>query len=269
VRQTTVINRQPTIMDQIQRWWRQDRRIHELQPNWAGQPALAGATPAELLGVHLAAARRSDAGEAVLAGLVRLADRDELAAMCAVMMLLPAAKGVMGRMPTLDPRDDRDECSARVVALLFELVRTYPYWRRNGTVQGNITADLVKGIVRTRPKVAEVADAMTDYTSPDRGRADFSGPGSGDAWSHGGGGLNIIEPTDLSEPSAAEELIAVLVEAVQDGVLSKAEADLIAQRRIGGTSAGELAARRHIQPQSVRRSWQRAETNLVGALAAA
>jgi hypothetical protein len=263
VRQVTVIDRQPTIIDQLQQWWRQDRRIHKVQPTWACQAALAGVTPAELLASH------TTNGEAILGGLVRLAADDDLAAMAAVMILLPAAKGLMSRLP--DPRQDRDERSAGVVAQLFALVRTYPWWSRKGTVAGNISADLLKWMVRDRPKVVEVAAAFETYSArygctEKHGRSE---PSLGELQSelHGDRGLRMAEPADasLDSLSSGEELIEILAGAVHGGVLSVAEAKLIAARRIGGVSAEELAARRGVKAQSVRRSWQRAERTLVEA----
>jgi hypothetical protein len=270
------IAHQPTIIDQLQQWWLEDRRIHEVQAGWAGQPILVGSTPAELL------QRRREDGEAILAGLVRVAADDDLAALFAVMMLLPAAKGLMSRLGC--PGGDYDELSAEIIALLFEKIRTYPYHRRHGTVAGNITADVLKAVLQRRPRTdtqCMAIEATTTIGGDGRATVEFppcewttfdydwdaipTGWGWCVRWGRGPGMFSVR--TD--DWGACGELLELLVDAVRDQVVSMDDARLVAALRLGESTAEELAQRHGIQAQSVRRRRQRVEATLKGSLAAA
>ncbi|MGI8751636.1 MAG: hypothetical protein ACR2MN_04885 [Acidimicrobiales bacterium] len=105
-----------------------------------------GQTPADLTYLAHRGIDR-ERSEAVLAALVCRVDNDELAVLTVMHMLLPAAKGVAGRL-RID--GDATERALVVVEALWERIRTYPWQRRPGRVSGNVLADVVMVLTRAR-----------------------------------------------------------------------------------------------------------------------
>jgi hypothetical protein len=230
---------------------------------WRDDPALAAhATLAELVAVT---ERRADpaASDRVLAALARRAapepgpmratpDRpaepDDLAARTLLQMLLPGAKALARRLVWLG---DPTERAAAVTACLYEQIRTYPWRRRPARVAANLLGD-------TRQRLLQAA-------------------GSGSAPVAGGGRVAELSLEELAEqgglpepalatplagapePSPAEELLALLTWAVDDGHLTGAQARLIGQSRIADVPCEELGAAAGLCAHSLRRRRQRAE----------
>jgi len=220
-----------------------------LPVRWHDDAALAAhQTLADLVAVT---ERRADpaASDRVLAALVRRAadePADELAARTLLQMLLPGAKALARRLVWLG---DPAERAAAVIAGLYEQIRTYPFERRPARVAANLLGD-------TRQRLLHAAGASA---GADGGRVVEL---SLEELAEQGG---LPEPAGAAamagapEPSPAEELLALLAWAVDDGHLTGAQARLIGESRIADIPCEELGAAAGLRAHSLRRRRQRAE----------
>jgi hypothetical protein len=184
----------------------------------------------------------------LLAGLVRLAATDELAARTVVQIMLPGIRCLARR--TASPSESSEDRDATVIEGLWRRVRTYPWWRRQGTVAGNLSADILMERTRAGAKVRatlnESLEAVLEKGVP-RGHAE------------------AFIATERMNPG--EELLGLLSEAVRARRLDRRSASLIARCRMGAQTATELASQAGIEAQSLRRNRQRAEGRLMAAVA--
>jgi hypothetical protein len=153
-----------------------------------------------------------------------------------LQLLLPGVRRLARRWWTLG---DRDERAAAVVAALWTRVRAYPIDRRPAKVAANILLDAEKELRRAAQRNRLLADALPDEL-----------------------------PAPAHRETAAVELIQLLSQSVDEGVVSQADAQMIAAFRIGGTSLRELAVRHGASYRTVKRRRARAERALIGAAAA-
>jgi hypothetical protein len=236
----------PSILDQLEADWAADRRTWRPPPDWQTEPALQGRSPAEILDdAHHQHSSPAHA-EAVLAVLVRRAQSDDLAAVTAMHMLLPAAKALLARSAS---QGDPAGQALLVIEDLWQIIRLYPC-HRPGPVSINIKLELWK------------ADLAERY-GPIRNNRHQRRPISVAATVHFD--LDCLDyqlPPAPSAASAGVELLALLCQEVQAGHLDRRDANLIGRCRIADITADELARRSGRQPQSVRRSRQRAENRL-------
>lgn len=240
-----------TVFDELERAWANDRKAWRAVGEWADSPLLADRTPMELTVLAHEGSDR-ERTEAALAALICRVGDDELAGQTVMHMLLPAAKRLTARL-ALD--GDAAERALMVVGALWGRIRTYPWQRRPGRVSGNVLADVVMVTTRSQrqrsaPVVVWLDDIWVDGDDDE-------------GWLSAKGWL-VAQVT----PSAGEELLSVLADAVGDGVLDRDTARLIGQCRFGSIPADVLGAERGIGAQGVRRRRQRGEARLVNAMAA-
>jgi hypothetical protein len=236
-----------TIFDQLEARFAANKSTRTPPPRWHEDAALAGCSPAVLV----ARAHTRSGAEPALAALVRRSSDDELAALTAALILLPAAKALLVRVPGLP--GDAQERAMTVVEALWEVIRTYPC-HRPGTVAGNVSAEVLKrlvaerdGLIRTNPRHQRRPVSVTATVDIDTLDDD----------------LHAAAATS----NAGAELLALLGQAVAAGQLDPKAATLIGRCRISDASADRLAAELGVQAQSVRRSRQRAERQLAAAAA--
>jgi DNA-directed RNA polymerase specialized sigma24 family protein len=236
---------------------------------WRQHPALdpkpdrsrAGDGSAASLGDLIAVTERRDHPEAsdlVLAALVRFAafsDDDDaegasqLAARTLLQALLPGAKALARRLSWLG---DAQERAAAVVAALYERIRTYPIDRRPARIAANLLADTHQHLLRR-------AGGRCAPSAWDRATASpLLATVSLEDLAASGETVEAI-PT---QPTPAEELLALLAWAVRSGRLSAAQARLIGQTRLADVPAEELGAAAGLGAHSLRRRRQRAEQAL-------
>ncbi len=235
-----------TVFDELEEAWARDPRTCRAVGEWADSPLLVGQTPADLTELAHRGIDR-ERSEAVLAALVCRVERDELAVLTVMHMLLPAAKGLAGRL-RID--GDATERALVVVEVLWERIRTYPWQRRRGRVSGNVLADVVMVLTRARHQRSVAVTVWLDQGD----RVSSEPPQR--------------LPADRSV-AAGEELLWVLADAVGQGWLDRDTARLIGRCRIGSIPADVLGAEHGIAAQSIRRRRQRAEGRLVTAMVAA
>jgi len=232
-----------------------------LPARWRDDPALAAHdTLADLVAVT---ERRADpaASDRILAALVRRAGdddaddvADDLAARTLLQMLLPGAKALARRLLWLG---DPAERAAAVVACLYEQIRTYPFRRRPARVAANLLGDTRQRLLHAA-RTSAGSGGVTELSLEDLAEQ--------------GGLPEPATATALAtglEPSPAEELLALLAWAVDDGHLTGAQARLIGQSRIADTPCEELGAAAGLGAHSLRRRRQRAEHALMHAARAA
>jgi hypothetical protein len=211
---------------------------------WRQDAALAShRTLADLVAVT---ERRGDpaGSDRVLAALARRASdtqADALAARTLLQMLLPGAKALARRLQWLG---DAGERAADVIACLYEQIRTYPYQRRPARIAANLLCD-------TRQRLLRAAFASR------AGAARGGQPVEVSIESLAEQGVPLEPPA--ADPSSGEELLALLSWAVRCGHLTGAQARLIGQSRIAGSSCEELGAAAGLGAHSLRRRRQRAE----------
>jgi hypothetical protein len=188
------------------------------------------------LEAHVRAAAPAEADRVLLALVRRAVAGDDLAARVLLQLLLPGARSLARRWWALG---DHHERAAATVLAVYHRIRTYPVERRPGRVAANILMDAATELRRGVPRVAEVPTA----DPRDHQRAEAGGEEAGG--------------------HAALELAEVLADAVADGTLAAADAQLIARSRIAGDRIGDIAHHRGLQPRTLWDRRQRAERTLV------
>lgn len=249
-----------TVFDGLVREWVADQRVRRPVGEWAGSAVLAGRSPAELVEVANRGTDRA-VSEAALNALIRRVGDDPLAALTVLHMLLPAAKGLAGRL-RLRIGGDPSERALAVVEALWDRIQTYPWQRRRGSVYGNVLADVVGVLTSSRWPVSVAASLWIDEPAPEW----LGANGRGYRYI---GWEEYLEVSPSGDGLAAgEELLSLLAEAVNNGKLDREAAGLIGECRVGSVPAEVIGARCGIAAQSVRRRRQRAETQLAAAVAA-
>jgi hypothetical protein len=181
--------------------------------------------------------------DAVLVALVaRAVEGDELAARVLLQLLLP---GVRRLVRTWWALGDHDERAAAAVAAVYDRIRRYPIVRRPRRVAVNVLMDAAADLRRAaRPGMGP---------APAPARLESLPPG----W----------EPADQPVAHPAVELADALRDAVDAGLVSAGDAELIAASRIAGVPLAEIAARRGAALRTLQWRRKRAEASLAGAAA--
>jgi hypothetical protein len=158
---------------------------------------------------------------------------DELAARVLLQLLLPGTRNLARRWWALG---DHEERAAAAATAVWQRICRYPVARRPGRVAANILMDAARELRRAVPR-------MTVTLS-----AEPACPG--------------VEVSSPEPPHPATELAEVLRDAVDDGVLGREDAMLIARSRIGGHRVADIAAHRRMASRTVWDRRQRAERAL-------
>jgi hypothetical protein len=188
--------------------------------------------------VRAADARSADRVLVVLVG--RAVEGDSLAARVLLQLLLP---GVRRLARTWWALGDAEERASAAVAAVYDRIRHYPIARRPGRIAANVlmdaASDLRRSALRSRPR------------------------SWGQDPNFGG------ENARCGDVNPAIELADVLADAVQDGLVTAEDAELIAASRIAGTPLATIAARRGAKLRTLQWRRKRAEAALAGAGTAA
>ena len=228
-----------TVFDLLEREWRTladdtttARRLRDVCRRAGGARTLGdveryvrAADPVAADEVLLALARRS------------VEHGDDLAARVLLQLLLPGTRNLARRWWALG---DPDERAAAAVAAVYGRIRRYPIERRPGRIAANVLMDAARELRRA------VARAATETTVP------TPEPRPADHYRVAAG----------PDPDAAAELADVLLDAVDAGTITRADAELIAQSRIAGTRVEAIAARRGLSTRTVWARRQAAERTL-------
>jgi len=163
---------------------------------------------------------------------------DGLAARVLLQLLLPGVRRLARRWWALG---DDDERAAAAVAAVWEKIQRYPLARRPGRVAANI-----------------LMDASVELRRSLRGRQLVLPMGF----------VPGFEPADTDKRHPAEELVEALVDAVEAGIITRDDAQLIASSRISGTPLRQIADETGTALRTLQWHRQSAEAALAGQAAA-
>jgi len=181
-----------------------------------------------------------ETADRILLQLVRHATvGDGLAARVLLQLLLPGTRNLARRWWALG---DSDERAAAAVTAVYHRIRLYPLDRRPGRIAANVLMDAARELRRSV--------ARAEMTTPS---ADV-----GDRHDQSASAASLTPSTS----HAAGELAEVLVDAVDAGTITRADAELIAQSRIGGTRVEAIASRRGTSTRTLWARRQAAERTL-------
>jgi DNA-directed RNA polymerase specialized sigma24 family protein len=178
--------------------------------------------------VRAASAPEADAVLVALAA--RAVEGDGLAARVLLQLLMP---GVRRLARTWWALGDADERASAAVAAVYDRIRRYPLARRPRRIAANVLMDAASDLRRAvRPSFG----------------------GEHGEWNDDRAAVESVHP--------AVELAEVLAEAVRGGLVSAADAELIAASRIAGVSLADIAERRGAKLRTLQWRRRRAEEAL-------
>jgi hypothetical protein len=229
-----------SVFDLLDHEWRRlrsDERAARRLPEVA--EAAGGACSLDGVERFVRTAGPADADRVLVALVARSVEGDALASRVLLQLLLP---GVRRLARTWWVLGDADERAAAAVAATYDRIRHYPLARRPRRVAANVLMDAAADLRRAARAAVPVPASALEAV---------------DALEASIGRTGSVHP--------ALELADVLTDAVADGLVSAADAELIAASRIGGTSLSEIARRRGAKLRTLQWRRKRAEAALVGA----
>jgi hypothetical protein len=239
------------VFDLLEREWVRLRNDRPAARRLADVRALAGGA-ASLADVeaYVRGAGPEDADAVLLALVRRAVTGDDLAARVLLQLLLPGTRNLARRWWALG---DHEERAAAAVTAVYHRIKGYPVARRPGRIAANVLMDAARELRRAVPRVTVTLTA------------DPAAAGGADG--HGPGGPGACGGRDDAGPAshAAMELAEVLRDAVDDGVLERGDAELIARSRIAGHRVADIARHHHLGSRTLWDRRHRAERTLVAA----
>ncbi|MYV97628.1 hypothetical protein [Streptomyces sp. SID3343] len=254
-------------------WDRLDEhsRTHEDMAGWArGFPVLGEYSSLGALEAGISTASRPRQDELLIALLALNNRRSALAGRALLQQMLPCAVRLAANRATSG--EDFDDTVGLVLGHLYEAIGAYPYRRRTKRVAANLSLDTLHRVTHS--------GEGGHPASPAPGARPLADPTSVDAWLDTGAALEravragVIEAADdaLSDWREAdpygprtprEDLVALLVHAVDAEALSRDEARMLAQDyRETQLSGPELAATRGVSYSALRKRHSRAVRRL-------
>jgi len=227
-----------TVIEQLEREWRQLAIDQEAAGRLrAVCDAAGGAADLDHLERYVRQASPAEADQILVALVGPASGGGQLEARVLLQLLLPGVRRLARQWWVLGDRDERD---AAAVAAVWHRICTYRLDRRPIKVAANILMDAAK----------ELRRAATTEGGPTEE-------------------LSVASLTADSQRPAADELVQLLDDAVQVGVLALADAQLVAAYRIMGKRLADIAADRGTSVRTVTRRRRAAERALVSTVAAA
>lgn len=228
----------PNIFELLDHEWQQLGRDRAVAKRFDDVCRLAGGvTSLAEVERFVRQAQPAEADAVLLALVARAIDDDALAARVLLQLLLPGTRSLARRWWALG---DHDERAAAAVTAVYHRIRSYPLDRRPGRVAANILMDAAHELRRAVPQVT-----LTLCADP----AAHSG-----ATAHWGGDQPGTDPGD--------ELAQILLDAIDDGILGRDDAALIARSRIAGHRVADIAEHQGLRPRTLWDRRQRAELAL-------
>ncbi|HEV7762549.1 MAG TPA: hypothetical protein VGO78_26250 [Acidimicrobiales bacterium] len=236
------------VFDLLEREWVRLRNDRPAARRLADVRALAGGA-ASLADVeaYVRGAGPEDADAVLLALVRRAVTGDDLAARVLLQLLLPGTRNLARRWWALG---DHEERAAAAVTAVYHRIKGYPVARRPGRIAANVLMDAARELRRAVPRVTVTltADPAAADGPDGRGPSAYRGRDDAGPASH-----------------AAMELAEVLRDAVDDGVLERGDAELIARSRIAGHRVADIARHHHLGSRTLWDRRHRAERTLVAA----
>lgn len=170
-----------------------------------------------------------DRADQVLLHLATRSSSDDLAARALLQALLPGTCRLAARWWALGDAEERAACA---VAAVYARIRCYPVKRRPQRIAANVLLDAGQDLWRSAKRVTREAQ-NTVAVDP---------------------ALMPVGRT-VPEPTAAEELTVLVVDAVAAGVIGAQDAELILATRVGNDALPAMAHRRGAKLRTLQ--WRR------------
>lgn len=215
----------------IRRWRRSCPEFH----GFADLPALVAA---------LRCRAHPDARDRLLLELIRLAATDRDARRTVLQVLVP---GLVSVARAYGQRWGREEADSMVVAAALDRIASYPS-KRTARPAANIVRDVRHCLYVSRLREVALEAALGEPAAFEEAQ-----------------GCDAMAP----DPSASEELLAVVSQAVGDGTISRRGARLIVLQRILGVRTADIARAEGNRPGTVRKHRLKAELALAARTAEA
>lgn len=183
-----------------------------------------------------------EAADAVLAALARHAQQSDAAARALLQLLLPGTCRLAARWWSLGSADER---AAAAVAAVYGRIRCYPIDRRPRRIAANILMDANQDLARAARHLVDERDRLTPLDPS-----------------------LFAARADASVPTAAEELRAVIDDAIAAGRVPRHWAELIVATHIEGDDLPTIARRTGTPVRTLQWRRQHAEAALVAGAAA-
>jgi len=204
---------------------------------WSEDPALGGF--ADLYAVVAEIQRRGRPAESdrILLALLRRAPSDDVACRTVLQAVMPVLKSLMSAYQLTGAPED---VSTATVEAAFERIRRYPCDRRPARVAANLLNDTRQVLWRAARRERRLSLAIEPFTK------------------------EVLEDLDdrSSEPSAPDELVDLVGEALRLGHVQPAGARVILLTRVIDVPIDDLASEMGLKAPTLRKRRQRAEAAL-------
>jgi hypothetical protein len=206
---------------------------------WSEDPALDGFTDLHALVDEIQRRGRPEKSDRILLALLRRAPSDGLAARTVLQAVMPGLKSLMSAYQVTG---EPEEVSTAVVEAAFERIRRYPCDRRPARVAANLLHDTRQILWRASLRERSLSVATEPITEATMER------------------MADLPPS----PSATDELVDLVAEAVRLGHVERSGARLILLTRVLDASVEDLAKEMDVKAQTLRKRRHRAEGTLAG-----
>lgn len=233
-----------SLFSQLDREWGHFHRDRAVVGALGRACALAGvASPAGLVDA-VRAATPEDADVVLLHLATRSVDGCKIAARTLLQLLLPGTCRLAAKWWALGDAEERAACA---VAAVYDRIVRYPVERRPRAVAANILLDAGQDLWRAAKRATQHA-SHTVAVDP-----------------------QLLPTGALTEPdpTPAEELIWLIADAVEEGIIGVGEAQLILATRVGNDDLPAIARRRGAKLRTLQWRRQTAEATLVARTAVA
>jgi hypothetical protein len=232
-----------SLFTQLDREWAHFRREPAVVAALRPACALAGVASPAVLTDAVRAATPEQADAVLLHLATESVDGSKIAARSLLQLLLPGTCRLAARWWALGDAEERAACA---VAAVYERIRRYPIERRPRRVAANILLDAGQDLWRASKRATQHA-THTVNVDPQ------------------------LLPTPRSEPdpTPAEELTWLVLDAVEEGIIRIDEAHLILATRVGNDDLPAIARRRGAKLRTLQWRRQTAEATLVAQTAVA
>jgi hypothetical protein len=234
----------PQFLDRLQKEWQylaQSSRSAQALAAWSSDPALAGFSDLEEMVVEIQRRGCPEVSDRILLALLRRAAVDNLAAQTVLQALMPGLKSLMSAYRlTGEP----EEVATAVVEAAFERIRRYPCDRRPARVAANLLHDTRQMLWREGRREHNFRLTTEPLSEP------------------------VMNAPKAATPSATDELVDLVGEAVRRGRVSPSGARLILLTRVLDVPIEELAEETGTKALILRKRRVRAQAALAAASAA-
>ena len=232
-------------LDQLDDEWTalcDSRTARRALATWATEPVLAGFPDLDAVVRMIQRRGRPVESDRILLALLRRASFENLAARTVLQALMPGLKTLMA---TYQLSGTRDDVATAVIEAAFERIRGYPCDRRPARVAANLLQDTRQTLWRDgcrERRLRLVSEALID-------------------------GMHERLTDHQANPSATDELLELVCDAVREAQIPPQDARLILLTRVLDVPVEEQARETGRKAQTIRKRRRTAEARLAAAVA--